>query len=118
MSRATDDGTAEFKSITIFNFKPCVEVKDATLTRDFLENNKNTVERKFFEEYMLCPDIDGSDQLGEMYAFSNAMLLPYRICEVAIYPCTLEDSSECKNSPEQVNNLKIKFAETQKHFMP
>ncbi|MEL6988937.1 MAG: hypothetical protein AAGK97_14080, partial [Bacteroidota bacterium] len=40
---------------------------DTTLTRDFLENNENEIEKEFFEKYMICPDIDGTDLLDEFY---------------------------------------------------
>lgn len=110
-----ENGFASFDIPKYYTFKPCKDVVDKTLTNDFLANNPNQQEREFFEKYMICPDIDDPT---ELYTSSNPTVPPYRRVGLKMFPCTLANTADCKQTMAELSDTKIKVASTQKNFVP
>jgi hypothetical protein len=109
-----EKGIVGFDLPNIFDFKPCKDIVDRTLVRDFMENNPNQNQREFFEKYMLCPEITDPDAV---YTLSNVMSLPFRKVDIKIYPCTLANPADCINTVADLASLTVKYAETNKNFV-
>jgi preprotein translocase subunit SecG len=110
-----ESGVVPFDIPKIYFFIPCKDVVDTTLTDDFLKDNPIDSQKQYFEDHMLCPDIDDPK---ELYALSNPTRPPFRKVDVKVYPCTLSDTSLCKNTPAELSTITVRLASTAKTFRP
>lgn len=107
-------GAVGFNVIHFWQFKPCVDVVDKTLTQDFLDKNNNAVSKEFVEKYMLCPVIT---EPTDFYTRSNPADTPYRKVDINIYPCMIPDNTLCAPLSD-VNKLSWKIAFLRTSFNP
>lgn len=108
-----DSGIMTFDVVDMISMTACNTIEDKTLVRDFLEA-KNEDTRKWISEFFLCADVKNGTNY---YVIGNTLQPPYRIVQLGIYPCSLEDTTQCM--PEAVLTWSnVGFGMVQNSFLP
>lgn len=108
-----ESGVITFDAVDMIAFTSCNSVQDPTLVEDFLEGESEEV-NELIRKQFLCPDIKNKTKY---YVKGNILQAPFRIIQLGLYPCSLEDPNNCE--PEAViSSSTIGFMMAETSFLP
>lgn len=103
----------KFNSVELIKFKPCTDLEDKTLS-NLLINAEDPQIKAFAGKYLMCPEITKPE---EFFVLSNPFSPPHRIIRMAMFPCTLENPSECADA-STLTRVNLNFGFVQTSFVP